>query len=288
MKSVLVTGSSGFIGRNLVNRLVKDGYKVTKFDKIQDPNGHTKLGDINTFNLKELGTFDVIYHFAAPCSVIQFNKDPVNSVRTTTHGFTKILELAGNNNSRVIYPSSGNVYGLNLQCKEDTEPIPTNLYAVSKLACEDMAYLSGLDAIGFRIFAGYGDYEEKKGELSSVVGTFVNDILNDKSPIIWGDGSQARDFVHISNIVDILVQSIDKEELPPIVNIGNGMSTTFKDLIDKINLALGKDIQPTYVPKPSSYVEKTCANTNLMHEYFNVNLIPLDDGIKRYIKYLNR
>jgi UDP-glucose 4-epimerase len=287
-KRILVTGSTGFIGSNLIKRLqLNDNNIIVKLDKIDDGN-KTLVYDISTISegeLYNLGNFDVIYHFASPCSVIEFNRDPVKCTRTTLHGFTNILKLA-TPSTRVIYPSSGNVYGLATSYNENTTPIPTNLYAVSKLACEDMAKVSELDTLGFRIFAGYGDKEEKKGELSSVVGLFTNDIINRRTPILWGDGSQTRDFIYISDIVDVMVKAMDMKYHPKIVNLGTGVSISFSELIDKITYQLGSSVTPEYKNKPMSYVENTCADTELLKKYFKINPLSIDEGIKRYIQYL--
>jgi len=288
-KRILVVGSSGFIGSNLVKSLKEDYYNVVKLDLVDDGNKDTIIDDISTISegrLYDLGNFDVIYHFGSPCSVIQFNNEPVKSIRTTLHGFNNILKLA-TKSTRVIYPSSGNVYGLATKYVENIEPIPTNLYAVSKLACEDMAKLSGLDTVGFRIFAGYGDREEKKGQLSSVVGLFVNDILNGSTPILWGDGSQSRDFVYIDNIVDVLIQAMNlKQYHPSVFNLGTGYSITFSDLIDKIASLTNRNVKPIYQNKPQSYVENTCADMELFNKYFKIKPISIDEGIISYLKYL--
>ena len=275
-----------------MNKLSKSKqlYNITKLDLVDDGTKETNIIDImNKKLLLELihndKEFDCIFALAGPCSVIQFNKDPVKSMYTTIHGFRNILSLA-TRHTKVIYPSSGNVYGDVDLFREDICPKPNNLYAASKLACEDLASVSNKDTLCFRIFAGYGDYEEQKGELSSVIGTFVNDILNDRSPIVWGDGLQNRDFVYIDDITDIFEQVIWLTAHARRINIGTGISTSFIDVVKIINKILGKNIKPTFVGKPKSYVEKTCADTKLMNNTFKTNNTSLYDGINRYLKYL--
>lgn len=288
-KRILVSGSSGFLGSNLCSKLIKDGHNVEKLDLIDDGSGTTIIEDISNIpdsRLYALGNFDVIYYLASPCSVVQFNKEPVKCIRNTIHGFSNVLKLA-NKSTRVIYPSSGNVYGLSKEYKENSIPIPTNLYAVSKLSIEDMALQSDKDTLGFRIFAGYGDREEKKGELSSVVGLFTKDILNNKDITLWGDGNQTRDFIYISDIVEALSQSIYLKSHPRIFNLGTGVNISFNDLILKISTIANKNIPKiNYVDKPVSYVDNTCADMNLFNKYFKINMKTIEEGIKSYLNYL--
>ena len=290
----LVTGADGFIGSALVRRLESTGFEVTKVDK--NPRRYDTLRvDVAADNfLGKIGglkSFDYIYHFGAPCSIIEFNKNPVYCVRNTLRGFHNVLDLAILNDAKLIYPSSGNVYGtIRPPLTESKEPKPTNLYAVCKLQCEEMALDSVANSVGLRIFAGYGPGEERKGELGSVIYQFLKEMILGKPPTIWGDGTQTRDFIYIEDIIDGII-SATRGFVPSIVNLGSGESFSFNKVVGVINDCLKTmygmtDTQPIYIEKPKSYVEDTLADITLMKKTLNITPRPLEVGIFNFIDYL--
>jgi len=209
---------------------------------------------------------------------------PVKSMRRSLHGFHNILNIARSNKAKLIYPSSGNIYGkVTSPQSEDLVPNPQNLYAISKLIWEDMSRLTtDITSIGLRIFAGYGIGEEHKEELASVVTVFLNEIMNGKSPIIWGDGNQTRDFIYIDDIIDGIIEAVNVDT-STVVNLGTGVSTSFNELISIINNYLDTNVKPIYIDKPKSYVEKTRADTTYMKKLLKINPIDLKQGLKKYI-----
>ena len=296
MTTALITGAAGFIGQNVIKGLLKKGHEVIALDnfifgkKESIPEGVKIINaDINNWlSLNE--DIDYIYHFAGPCSVIQFNKDPVECMRTTLRGFSNVLWLARKKKATLIYPSSGNVYGpIEGPLNEFVSVRPPNLYAVAKKACEDMALHSKeVRSIGFRIFAGYGPGEEHKGDIASAVTIFLNSLVKDEQPVIWGDGTQTRDFVYIDDIIDtFMVVPEMTGKLPPFVNIGTGESYSFNYIIDLLNDYLGKNILPVYVPKPQSYVEDTKADIKLYRIIFKLQPRNLEQGLKDYLRHMN-
>lgn len=124
-------------------------------------------------------------------------------------------------------------------------------------------YDNNLDYVAMRIFAGFGPEENHKGEIASVVTLFLNKILNNESPIIWGDGSQTRDFVWIEDIVDALI-NVTFKDFTGILNVGSGKSISFNEVVKLINKALGKNIKPLYVKKPVNYLENTKSDITLL------------------------
>lgn len=293
MKTALVLGCAGFIGQNLCKGLLKRGYKVIGIDNLSFgkkeniPNGVIFYNqDIMHMNINE--KVDYVFYFAGPCSVIQYNKDPLNSLHATIMGMNAAIDVARGNNAKLIYPSSGNIYGNTLPFDEDCETYPNNLYGLGKKICETMARLAwDVSSVGFRIFAGYGMGEAHKGDISSAVTLFLRDMLNDKQPVIWGDGSQRRDFIYIDDIVDALIEGAEKELKYPIYNLGTGKAYSFNKLIEIINMHLDTILKPIYVEKPSTYVEKTVADTSRFFAEFKTIPRSLEGGMKAYINFIN-
>jgi UDP-glucose 4-epimerase len=169
-------------------------------------------------------------------------------MENTLHGFN-IITLAKRTQAKLIYPSSGNVYGkLNPPHREDMEPEPINLYGVAKVQAENMVKHSGIDAVGLRIFTGYGYGEERKGNLASVVCLFLLDMMKGKPPVIWGDGKQERDCIFIDDIIKSVINAA-KFEVPEIINVGSGVKVTYNRIIEAINEVLGTNIEPIFFLK---------------------------------------
>jgi UDP-glucose 4-epimerase len=261
---VIVCGSSGFIGTNLVNALRKNKHKVITIDLI---NGADFIFDVASPKFVEYfkdelleENISCIYHLASPCSVIQFNRDIAKCTKDSINGLNNVIELANFLNAKVILPSSGNVYGDVPYMQEDVTPKPNNPYAITKRAMEYILMGSMRNFTIFRIFCGYGPHETHKGDISSPITMFLRDIINNKKPIVWGDGNQNRDFVYIDDITKLMVDALEKN-ITGLYNLGTGESFSFNYMIATLAGMFNPKIRPQYISKPSSYVEKTKADT---------------------------
>lgn len=283
-KNALVIGSCGFIGGHVTSKLKEMGMTVLEADLKLD--SKFDVASTRFSELFEKDQIDYVFHFGSPCSVLQFNEDPVGCMGGTLSGFKNVITLTRHAKAKLVYPSSGNVYGrLNPPHKEDMEPQPTNLYGVAKVEAENMVKLSGVNAVGLRIFTGYGNGEEKKSNLSSVVCQFLLDMMEGKPPVIWGDGKQERDCVFIDDIVNSAINAACYE-VPEIINIGSGVTVTYNQIVETINKVLKSNIEPVYKEKPKNFVDRAAANVDLMQKYLTPHPIGLEDGLKKYVSYL--
>jgi len=292
---VLVTGGAGFIGQNLVKKLLELKAEVIVLDnfsyglRINIPSGCKLIeGDIrNKEILEKIPKVEYVFHFAAPSSIILFNNNPQECIDITVSGFLNVLEFSKKNKiKKLIYPSSGSVYGkTSIPQKENDMPQPVNIYGKTKLISEALAkvYSEWVPNIGLRIFAGYGPGEEHKGNFASVVTLFLNAIINNKSPEIYGDGKQKRDFIYIDNIIEAIIKSVEENIENEIINIGSGKAYTFNEVFAMFNLLLGKNIKPIYINKPNNYLENTLADITKMKNLLKVNPLSLEEGLKRYL-----
>ncbi len=285
----MVTGCLGFIGSHLVDKLKSLDYEVLEVDE----NFNIQKPGVDYWNVEWKGFveryvdkgLDYIFHFGSPCSILQFQENLEYCVQNSIRGFQNVLKLAEYSQAKLIFPSSGNIYGgcLVPPYHEDMSPAPVNIYGVCKFLCETMSRSNTkVDSVGLRIFTGYGKGEEKKGKLASVVYHFLSDINAGKSPVIWGDGEQRRDCIFVDDIVDVAVKCMTVKT-PPVVNIATGKDLSYNEIVEKINKVLGTDIKPTYVKKPANYVDNAVADVSLMRKTFGLQPMSLEEGLRKWI-----
>jgi len=304
-KKVLITGISGFIGSNFGKELLKRGAQICAIDNfsyIDSEMAKKKLSNlINKVNLIVGDVSDdktwrdvpkdieYIFHFAAPSSITLFKRNPEKCYRETVFGLWNVLEFAkAFGVKKVIYPSSGSNYAGNpMPHKEDVSLKPRNLYAAAKVACEGLAnsYSDFVKSIGLRIFGGYGPGEEWKRDFGSVLYLLIRDYMNGKSPEIWGDGSQTRDFIYVGDIVKAIIKAAEVD-YTGVVNVGTGKSVSFKRLLEIVKQETGKDFDPTFIPKEKNYIENLEADITLMKNLLEIEPIRPEEGIKKFISYL--
>lgn len=278
MKRVLITGGAGFIGRSLIDEL-KDVeiFVLDTFQYDQDmrdfPKNVVKVvwGDVTNddeWNKFAGNRIDTVIHLAAPSSIILFNHSQNACNDTTILGWLKAVRFCLDHDCKLVYPSTGSLYaGSKPPHSESMElhPEAWNAYADAKYALEYMQqlYSSSIDILGLRIFAGYGPHERHKAVFSSVISLFAQDMIKGKSPVIYGDGSQTRDFIYQTDIAQIIRKLIE-QNVTGIQNVGSGTSVSFNEIISTINMFLKNEVTPTYVDKPTNYLESTeCDMTTL-------------------------
>lgn len=294
-KNCIVTGGAGFIGQNLVAKLIEYGANVVVIDNFSygakreeiHPQAQLVEGDVrDTATLGKLPKqhYDYLFHLAAPSSTVLFDQNLPDAIDVTVRGFLNMIHFAAQNNIRFVYPSTGSLYnGIEPPHTEHAvlNPAAQNEYAKTKIMLEQLAwvYKRSINALGLRILAGYGPGEMHKGTFQGVVYGFCLGMQQGKAPVIWGDGSQRRDFVFIHDIIDVMLTlAIDCPE--PVVNIGTGTDISFKEVVELINKYLKKPIEPEYIPKPKIYLEKTMADVTLLRKYYKKSFTPIDKGIQ--------
>lgn len=279
---ILVTGGAGFIGSNLVEVLVEKGYEVVVLDNMSLGSEHNLAsvikditlvkGDIRDAQLVKnlMRDCDFVFHEAAASSAPMFYKDPRDSFSSTVNGFLNVLCAAKENNvKRVIYASSSSLYGrLPTPHNEDMQVVPVDFYTASKLAVEHAGKICaenfGLETVGFRYFSVYGPHEKAKGKFANIISQFLWDMKKCISPIIYGDGSQTRDYTYVKDVVqaNLLAMDMNKKISGEIFNVGTGIAKSFNETVDILNQVLGTSIKLTYVINPiKNYVQHTLADT---------------------------
>lgn len=262
-KKVVVTGGLGFIGSHLVEKLsennlvvIIDDQSTGNIENIKHFNISkidTTLGDITSINLEEIfDGADYVFHEAAVTSVQKSVDDPFISNKVNITGTLKVLEAAKNTDvKKVVLASSSAVYGdtESLPLSEDDPVNPLSPYAVGKttgeLYCNVFSEIYGLPTISLRYFNVFGPRQDPNSQYAAVIPIFIDKILKNESPIIYGDGEQSRDFVSVKHVVAANIMAAESK-LTGAFNIGLGKSTTINQLFLMIKEIIGIDIQPIY------------------------------------------
>ena len=257
----IVTGGTGFIGSHLVLRLISKGYNVTIIDNfsrgsISNLNGmHKKvcikkidICDWNALN-DVLQDADGIFHQAALGSVPESWKDPDKYQMVNVGGTENVFRIASNHHIKVVYASSSGIYG-NVQkipITENSEGRPINPYGKTKLDCENMAekYVKkGTRIIGLRYFNVFG--ARQNPAYAGVITCFLNRLNAGKPPIIFGDGSNTRDFIFVDDVVEANLTAMTGNVTKGFFNIGGGKPTSLTDLAHMMIKLSGKHVKPLH------------------------------------------
>jgi len=304
-KNVIVTGGAGFIGSNLVKKLheknhviVIDDLSTGHLKNIQDLVTSKKIefvqGSITDLALLQ-NTFkniDYVFHEAAIPSVPRSVKDPFKTNFVNANGTLNVLLAARDNQvKKVIYASSSSVYGdtPTLPKKEDMKPCPLSPYAVSKLTaeyyCDVFTRIYQLLTISLRYFNVYGPSQDPTSEYAAVIPRFITNIKNDKSPIIYGDGSQTRDFTFVHDVVNANILAAESLSTG-IFNIAGGKRISINDLAKEIVKLCNKEIEATYIEPREGDIIHSLADISKAKEGFGYTpKYKINEGLKETIKW---
>jgi UDP-glucose 4-epimerase len=269
----LVTGGAGFIGSNIVRELlvrgeqvrVLDNFSTGKRENLLPFNGNPNLevieGDLRSFHIVRdaVRGCDFVLHQGALPSVPRSIKDPITSNEVNINGTLHILEAAREFGvRRVVFASSSSVYGNSETLpKVETMPVaPLSPYALTKYAgeryCQVFHALYGLETVALRYFNVFGPNQDPTSQYSAVIPKFIKLIKEGKRPVIYGDGSQSRDFTYVSNNVEANILACTAPGVAgEVFNIACGERYTLLDLVNTINEILGTYVQPIFEsPRP--------------------------------------
>ena len=277
----IVTGGAGFIGSNIVKKLVSRGDNVTVIDNLNTGKEENLASvkdkivflkdTILNIDLLEKHTeeIDGIFHQAALASVQDSFSKPEEYNDVNVNGTENILKLAKKNNFKVVYASSSSVYGNpeRIPIKESDSKNPINPYAETKLKKEELAIKysqMGVKVIGLRYFNVFGKGQSK--EYAGVLKLFLEKIRDKLPPNINGDGKQFRDFVYVEDVADANIMSMDSDVSHEFFNVGTNTSITILELAKTIIKSAGLDVEPTFGPALKGDVQKTIANIDLIKD----------------------
>ncbi|MBX9772675.1 MAG: SDR family NAD(P)-dependent oxidoreductase [Candidatus Obscuribacterales bacterium] len=315
-KRILVTGGAGFIGSNLVEELIKKGNEIIVLDDYsagkesnlasvkQSGKLHLIKGSIlDPLMVRKLvKEVDVVFHLAAHCSRLCFDR-PHNVHEVNATGTLNVLDAMKLVNrstntrrvKRLVYCSSSEVYGTakNSSMTEEHTLEPTTVFGASKLAAEHYTQVYhatwGLPTVIVRPFNTYGYRAHHAGASGEVIPRFAVRILNDLPPIIFGDGSQTRDFTFVSDVVQGLITAGGSDNLiGKTINIASGKEVTIKEIAERLLKLLGKEqIGIQFEPSRPGDVNRQVADASKVEKLVEFrSTIGIDQGLPLYIEWL--
>jgi UDP-glucose 4-epimerase len=251
----IVTGGSGFIGSNLVDRLSNDGHQVIVIDNESSESNDTFYqNDHATYYKRDIADYDSVrplfdgvdwvFHLAAESRIGPCIENPLMAVRTNVQGTAVMLQCAREINvKRFVFSSTSSIYGMNEAPNSETDQSDClNPYSATKLCAEEMCKvyhkLYGLRVIILRYFNVFGNREPTRGQFAPVTSRFMKQKAEGLPLTVVGDGAQRRDFVHVSDVVEMNIKAakVDRgEPFGQVVNVGTGVSYSVLDLAKMIS-----------------------------------------------------
>jgi len=256
---VLVTGGAGFVGTNLIKRLLKDGHKVVSLDnystgKKENEQSGCQYFDVDLCDVKDYSFFmdkpDVIFHIAALARIQPSLKNPYKSIFNNFVSSLNVFEYARQNNTKVVYAGSSTFH----------HGLYSSPYAWSKFGGEELCKLYSnvydLSTAICRFYNVYGPYQLEGGDYSTVVGVFEKQYREGKSLTITADGKQRRDFTYIDDIVDGLIKCSEHNFKAEFFELGSGVNYSINEVADMF----GKEYPRKYIPARKGEYDVTLAD----------------------------
>ncbi len=294
----LVTGGAGFIGSNLVTELSKKG-SVAVLDNLHtgsesniEINGNRvsfikgdsrKIGDLGI-------TPEKIFHLGIYSASPMYRDNPFLTGEVV-NGMIAVLEFARKHGSGVVFASTSSIYnGIEPPHREDIIPGVTDFYTEARIGAERVSQLYnklyGLNIAAMRFFSVYGYHEDSKKGYANLATQFFKSMKKNEEPVIYGDGTQRRDFVFVTDVVDALIRASSIKGYD-VFNVGTGKNYSLLELVDKINALLGSDVKAKFIEMPvKNYVMETLADTSKAERVIGFRAkVGLDEGLHKLAEY---
>ncbi|MBX3064320.1 MAG: SDR family oxidoreductase [Anaerolineae bacterium] len=308
MAIYLVTGGGGFIGSHLVDELVRRGEQVRVIDNFSTGKLNNLAHNLDKIDLYEvdirdlnalrepLRGVDYVLHQAAIPSVPRSVADPLATHETCATGTLNMLIAARDAGvKRFVYAASSSAYGdIAGEFKVETmQPQPMSPYAVAKLIgeqyCSVFHRIYGLSTVALRYFNVFGPRQDPNSPYSAVIPLFATRMLRGESPVIYGDGTQSRDFTYIDNVLhgNLLACHADAAKVSgQVMNLACGDRTSLLQLVDGINALLGTDCQPIFEPARSGDIKHSRADISKAGELLGYEQrISFEDGLAKTVAW---
>ena len=303
----LVTGGAGFIGSHLVEHLVTDGHDVVVLDNFLTGRRENLDPWLHRIELLEgsitdqascaraMRGVDYVLHQAALPSVPRSVRDPLATHESNATGTLNVLLAAKTAGvKRVVYAASSSAYGntAELPKREELAAKPLSPYAASKLAGEIYANVFhttyGLQTIALRYFNVFGPRQDPASEYAAAIPRFIMTAVANKSPTIYGDGNQTRDFTYVANVVqaNMLACEAPAEAYGRVLNVGCGERVTVNELWSRICALTGSTAKAHYEPSRAGDVRDSLASLENSRKYLGyVPSVGLQEGLRRTVAF---
>jgi UDP-N-acetylglucosamine 4-epimerase len=306
----LVTGGAGFVGSHLTEYLVTNGAGLVRVldnlstgfienldNVIQKPEVEFIEADIRNLDtcMQACEGIDIVFHEAALGSVPRSIKDPITTNAVNIDGFLNMLVAASHHKvKRFVYAASSSTYGDSRKLPKVEHEIgnPLSPYAVTKLVNELYASVFyrqyGLKTIGLRYFNIFGPRQSPKGEYAAVIPLFIEALLQDKAPTIFGDGETTRDFTFIENAIQANIKAAfaGEEANNQIFNIAVGESTSLNTMFTILANAASSSLKPNYAPERAGDIRNSLADIGKAEKLLHYKPeVRIEEGLKRTLEW---
>jgi nucleoside-diphosphate-sugar epimerase len=276
--TALVTGGAGFIGHHLARRLLEDEYEVRVLDnfatgrreRLEGLDVEIVEGDLRSYERahRAVRGAELVFHLGALPSVPRSMQDPLTTSALNVEGTLNVLLAARDENvRRVVFASSSSVYGANpaLPKREDHQLLPVSPYGVSKVAaehyCRAFTAVYGLETVSLRLFNVFGPGQDPLSQYAAVVPRFITAIASGQAPVIYGDGSQTRDFTYVADIIESFVAAVGTEApVGEVINVAAGAETSVAELAELLAQLFGTEVTPRLEPARLGEVARSWAD----------------------------
>lgn len=308
---VLVAGGAGFIGGHIVDRLLMDEIEVYALDNLYtgrmenvshnkaNPDFHFIRGDVRNLNLvkKVVEDVEVVFNEAAVVSVPRSVEDPLLANEVNVNGALNLLKASLDSNvKRFVQASSASVYGdaETLPLHEDLAAQPISPYAVSELAAENYAKafhrVYGLETVCLRYFNVYGP-RQTYSPYSGAITIFVNKLMRNEPPIIYGDGEQTRDFVSVEDVTQANMLAMEKKgAVGDVFNVATGVATSINGLVKMLQEIMNKmNLRPIHEDLRFGDIKHSYANIKRAKRTLGYEpQVPLSEGLDKLVAWCSK
>lgn len=302
---ILITGGAGFIGSHTTELLLEHGHEVTVADDFSNGSMANLVSVEDSISLLQLDIrdqaalntacrdIDAIIHLAAISSVEKSILEPLATHEVNTSGCISVMEAARENKvKRVIFSSSAAVYGDDpeLPKTEDSPVRPLSPYAWHKLTGEfygnNYRTLHGVNFAALRYFNVYGSRQDPSSPYSGVLSIFIERARNNQPLVIFGDGGQTRDFIHVSDVARINLLAVESpNQLPPVMNVATGRETSITRVGEKIRALCGSTAEVIHEAPRQGDIKRSCASGELLTATLGVRpSVEIDEGLAGLIQ----
>jgi UDP-glucose 4-epimerase len=309
MTTYIVTGGAGFIGSHIAEHLLKDGHRVRVVDNLitgkeetlahlQSLNGDLEIHRASITDFDALPPIfkgaEVVFHQAALASVPRSVQDPLSTHAHCVTGTLHVLKAAQETGlRRVVYAASSSAYGDQEGDfkHEGMLPEPISPYGAAKLAaeyyCKVFYHVYGLETVALRYFNVFGARQDPQSEYAAVIPKFITRMLQGQAPIIYGDGSQSRDFTYIDNVVHgNLLASTAPDAAGQVMNLAMGGNVSLLQLVEKINVVLGTAIAARHEAARAGDILHSQAAIDKATELLDFSpIVSFDEGLRRTVEW---
>jgi len=301
----LITGGAGFIGSNIASHLVEKGEMVRILDNFSSGRKENIVGLPDTVEvidgsitdywtvIKAVKGMDYVLHQAALPSVPRSVADPLTSNAVNIDGTLNMLEAArAAGVKKFVMASSSSIYGESeeLPKHEGMEPSPLSPYAITKLTAEHYCRvyweLYRFPTVALRYFNIFGPRQDPGSEYAAVIPKFITAFLEDRSPTVFGDGEQSRDFTYIDNCVQANILAATNEKMVgDQFNVACGGQFTLNDLLNELRKIIGVDTKADYAPERPGDIKHSYAAIDKLKQQGYDPQVGFEEGLKRTVDF---